>query len=125
MKQLKNHVVNCIVMHLHIMICVVVFHFPLNITRECRHRKVPTQLYVSSGTADHITCQTEHQLGGEHQECQLHPHHQWVLIVKSRISQYRVSQVSRTQTALLLCCWCVVTGDWCGHTAPPSSSIRT
>ena len=28
------------------MICVVVFHFPLNITQKCRHRKVPTHLQV-------------------------------------------------------------------------------
>ena len=44
----QNHVVNCIVMHFHIVICVVIFHFPLNITWECRDRKVPAQLQVSS-----------------------------------------------------------------------------
>ena len=35
-------------MHFHIVICVVVFHFLLNITRECRDRKAPVQPQLSS-----------------------------------------------------------------------------
>ena len=34
----------CIVMHFHLVICVVVFHFPLNISLECRDHRVPVQL---------------------------------------------------------------------------------
>ena len=44
----QNHVVNCIVMHFHIVICVIVFHFSLNITLECWVLKVLVQLQVYS-----------------------------------------------------------------------------
>ena len=47
----QNHVVNCNIMHFHIVICVVVFHFLRNITRECRDRKAPVQPQLSSETA--------------------------------------------------------------------------
>ena len=45
----QNHVVNCIVMHLPIVICVVVFHFPLNISWKCRDHRVPVQLCAYCG----------------------------------------------------------------------------
>ena len=40
----QNHVVNSIVIHLSIVICVVVFHFPLNISWKCRDLRVLVQL---------------------------------------------------------------------------------
>ena len=38
----------CIVMHFHIMICVVIFHFQLDISWECRDRRVLVHLQMHS-----------------------------------------------------------------------------